>query len=374
MKILQVCKYFYPIITGVTVYVHNLSRELAKLGHTVTVLTYGDQAGEETIDDIQVVRVPWHSRRKILHSINGAQPDLVHTHGIWEHSILAAYAAKKLKIPYYVTIHGTWMFLKYSDEFNSLRKYIKYYVIYRQILWRLALQQASGVIVLNRDEEEDVIKLGVRADTVFRIPNGTDPRTFIPDRGGEAKKALGLPDKPVVLLVGALQKQKGILTLLQAASVLKENQIDVQFAFCGDGPDRLRTKQWVRERGLDSYVRFTGQIDRESILRYYQASDIFVLPSLRETFGTVFLEAMACALPCIGTNDGGTPDIIIHGETGYLIEPGDSKDLACKIEGLCNTPKLARDLGDKGRKRVEEFFSWPVISKKILMMYESRIR
>ena len=369
MKIVHVCKYFFPRITGVTIYVENLGRELVRQGHEVIVITWGDQSGAEIFDGLKVVRVEPGNRKGLVRAIEQENPDRIHSHGIWEHTPLAAIAAIKGQVPYFVTVHGTWIFLEKSPGMELRWRRFKYLQLYKKTLWRWVIKKAAGVIVLNYEEKQDVRRSGVSIDRIFRIPNGIDPLTFVPGDSLQSRKSLGLEDRPTVLFVGAIQKQKGIFTLLSAALKISIQKPEVQWICCGEGPHRKEAEAWVIDNDLVDKVFFLGKVERESIVDYYQAADIFVLPSHMEAFATVYLEAMGVGLPCIGTSVGGTPEIILEGETGYLIGREDEAALVERVLSLVENPEKIQVMGRAARKRVLDRFSWETISQSIENLY-----
>jgi phosphatidylinositol alpha-1,6-mannosyltransferase len=132
----------------------------------------------------------------------------------------------------------------------------------------------------------------------------------------------------------------------------------------GGGPEEERLRNMVRQLELDQHVRFAGSIPNKDTVDYYHASDVFVMPNRQmpngdvEGFGLVFLEANACGKPVIGGRSGGTVDAIAHGESGYLVDPTSSAEVASRLIELLQDPAKAARLGEGGRLRVHEQFTW----------------
>jgi len=121
---------------------------------------------------------------------------------------------------------------------------------------------------------------------------------------------------------------------------------------------------------VDKNIIFLGKVSDEDLPKIYNMSEFLVLPSLLEGFGVVLLEAMACAKPCIATNVGAIPEIVEDGKTGLLVPPADSSALCEAMNKLLTDRKLSRELGENGRKKVEEIYSWEIIAKQTFAVYK----
>lgn len=371
MRILHACKYFYPRITGVTAYVENLGLRQAAAGHEVAVASWGEPGGSHEHRGLLTLRAKAWDGEALVRLITDFDPDVVHAHSIWETTRLAGEAARQLARPYVITTHGTWNFLRYTGAYNRLLDRFRLGVWLKRILWPRLLRGAGAVIVLNAQEEADALKAGVNPNRIHRIPNAVDPDLFRPGERDAARREWGWPEARTVLFVGAMQAQKGLFTALRAARMLRDTE--VRWVFCGEGPDLERARAVAEAEGLARRVAFTGRVDRARMPSLYQAADVVVLPSRHEPFATVFLEAMACGLPCIGSADGGTPEIIVDTQTGFLVPPGDSHALAEMTDWLVRHPREAQALGGAGRERVEREFAWPRVASRIEDAYRSAL-
>jgi glycosyltransferase involved in cell wall biosynthesis len=141
----------------------------------------------------------------------------------------------------------------------------------------------------------------------------------------------------------------------------------------GKGTQELELKQLTRKLNLEKHIKFAGYVDGWSneITDYYNSADIFVFPSLKEGFGMVLVEAMACGLPVISTNTSAIPEVV--GDAGILVEPRNPRVLADAIIRLIEDIGLRKRLGKKGRRRVVEEFTWDIVTDKILGIYEEVI-
>lgn len=173
-------------------------------------------------------------------------------------------------------------------------------------------------------------------------------------------------DEKVVLTVATLHPRKGLNYLIEAAGMFGDSM--VKFVIVGSGPQEKELKNLVRKSGLEDRVVFLGQ--QKSVARFFKASDVFVLPSLKEAFGLVLLEAMIAGLPVVATESGGVPDIVKQGETGLLVGARDALGLKQAVERVVLDKKLAGRLGEAGKKRVKEMFDAKVMAEKTAAVYE----
>jgi glycosyltransferase involved in cell wall biosynthesis len=213
---------------------------------------------------------------------------------------------------------------------------------------------ASAVIVNSRAVARRFPQ--ARADTIHCIHNGVDLRRFSPRTPSvPLQAALGIPEgAPVVGSVGRFVPWKGYRVLLEAARIIDALLPGVHWLLVGDGEERARLEAQVRALGLRSRVHFTGW--REDVPEMLALCDLFVLPSFGEHFGRVLVEAMAMGKAVVATDAGGVPEIVVHGECGLLVPPGDPRALAEALLALLRDPVRADRLGRAGRRRTEAQF------------------
>lgn len=375
MNITHVCKVWYPRTTGVTVHVDCLARWMKAEGHGITVVTY-DLAGdlpsahgwaEEERNGYRVIRVRPGDSGRFQNAIEATKPDVVHAHGIWEHVHPAWRAARAINARFALTAHGTWQFLNSTPGMKSLWRRLRYRCYYHTG-WRHMVRNADAMIALNAVEEEAHRSLS--AKNVFRIPNGVDCREFRP--GGHPPLPLEMDfPKPYFLYAGAVQTQKGVFTLLESLCRLKEKKIFPKLIVAGDGPEFDRAKSVAEDNDLQ--VRFLGRVDRKHMPRLMADADLFVLPSINEPFATVYLEAMASGTPCVGTDTGGTPEIITDGQTGFLMPVKGVDKLSNIIERILNEPGLVDVMGRSARQIAQSSFDWSKLIPKLLEGYWSML-
>ncbi len=208
---------------------------------------------------------------------------------------------------------------------------------------------------------------GVPAARVRVLPWGLDPDFDTKMAGARAAKLPdGFPAGRVVLTVGrwlATERYKGMDTLIMALPKLLLRWPELQLVLVGAGDDREWLEAIARESGVRLHVHFLTDLSYEELSACYAAAEVFALPSRGEGFGFVYLEAMARGKPVIGGAHGGAPEVIADGETGYLVQHGDPVQLATSIDALLANPELAKQMGARGRARVEAQFRFNVFAK-----------
>ncbi len=261
---------------------------------------------------------------------------------------------------------------------------------------KTAYEAASGIIAVSNGMREDILRCypAVDPERVKVVHNGIDLEAWKHPQGEEADaqaaatlKRLGIdPDRPTVVFVGRITRQKGLPHLLRACEQLPA---DVQVILCAGAPDTPEIKAEVE--GLVAHLRDkrTGvvwieeMLPRPELIAVLAASDVFVCPSVYEPLGIVNLEAMAVGLPVVGSATGGIPDVIVDGETGLLvpieqvqdgtgtpIDPARFEaDLAERLTTLVTDTEAAKAMGQAARHRVEEHFAWQAIAQRTMDVY-----
>jgi len=304
------------------------------------------------------------SLRSILllaHFIKKTQTDIVHTHGFRANfygRIVAILARKK----HVSTVHV------------SLFDYIDTPLLVRNIyilLERILSFKTSKFICISKAMREDIIRIGIRPDKTCLIPNGVDLGRFYPRPALKGKKReLGLKSEgPVIGTIGRMVTEKGHVYLVEALNYLRAEWKDLRCLFIGGGPLLPELKKISISLGISDMCIFAGI--REDVEFIYPVLDLFVLPSLREPFGLVLLEAMASGVPVIATASGGPLDFIKSDVNGILVPAKDAKAMASKISCLLSNRDKAKALAFEGRKTVERHFSAFSTVSKISEIYHS---
>ena len=259
-----------------------------------------------------------------------------------------------------------------------------------------AYEAASGIIAVSNGMREDILRCypAVDPERVKVVHNGIDLEAWKHPQGQEADaqaaatlKRLGIdPDRPTIVFVGRITRQKGLPHLLRACEQLPA---DVQVILCAGAPDTPEIKAEVeclvaRLREKRTGVLWIEELlPRAELIAVLAASDVFVCPSVYEPLGIVNLEAMAVGLPVVGSATGGIPDVIVDGETGLLvpieqvqdgtgtpIDPARFEaDLAERLTTLVTDTEAAKAMGQAARRRVEEHFAWQAIAQRTMDVY-----
>lgn len=244
----------------------------------------------------------------------------------------------------------------------------------RLTLW--AFGRADAAVAVSRaaaDRLAQETHLG--PETIRVIPNGVELDRFALPGGEEetaaraaVRRELGLaPEAPAVLTPAVLREGKGHEALLEAAARLRERAPGVGLLLAGDGGRREALEALAGRLGVGDAVRFLGH--RDDVPRLLAACDVVALPSRAEALPTALLEAAAAGRPAVATRVGGTPEVVVHGETGLLVEPDDPDALARALADLLLDPERARRLGRAARRRAEERFDLGLQVERTLALW-----
>ena len=351
-----------------------------KRGHRIYVIsckTFGAPAFEMA-EGIEIYRVPAIAlpvieypfpNLMILYSwvaelLKRNKIDVVHVEdGAYLTSLLVLVVKKLLKKPVILSMQGfpgfSWF---YGNPFvDWMAK------IYTLTLGKIVLKTADMVVLSATAYVEDALRLGVPVDKIKVIPRGVDTRTFFPNprRRKLVRRKLNVEaDEKMILFAGRLVPVKGLKYFIEAAKTLIKNNKKLVFMVAGDGI--LRGKYERETQSLKSDIRFIGY--RHDMPDIMNAADVFVLSSISEGFPNTVLEASACAKPIVSTKVGGARNIILDGETGLLVEPGDVENLCSALERVL--ADLHRTMmGDKALRRVRKYFTWDFVVSKWEKVY-----
>lgn len=220
--------------------------------------------------------------------------------------------------------------------------------------------------------------MGIPEQQMSVIPNGTDPGKFHPIDASALIHRLEIEDRKVILTITRLVYRKGIDTVIRSMKQIIKQNPEVIYLIAGGGEDEQRLKNLADELELNSWIKFVGRVPDEELLLYYNACDVFVMPSKTappnvEGFGIVFLEANACGKPVVGSNSGGIPDAIIDEETGRMVPEDNPDELADAILTFLNDRELAQEVGTRGRQRVVNELNWDEIAERLYKSMSTRL-
>lgn len=283
------------------------------------------------------------------------KPDIVHTHSS-KAGILGRVAAKICFIPNIIhTPHGH-VFYGHFGVFAS-----RIFLWVEKILSRLT----DRMVALTDGEMDDYINLSVcPPEKLSKIHSGVDVKQFMQSNGNmvEKRRSLGLDQNGNVIgFVGWLLPIKGPEYLLKAMEYIWQKYPETAVVFVGKGDLDMDLRTQALQMSANGKVKFLGW--REDIDQIMPVFDMLVLPSLNEGMGRVLVEAMAAGKPVVASSVGGIPDLVRHGETGYLVPPADEKALADGIKKLLDDPGKAWEMGQHGKKHCQQFCLEAMIEK-----------
>jgi phosphatidylinositol alpha-1,6-mannosyltransferase len=244
------------------------------------------------------------------------------------------------------------------------------------------LDVSEYIVAVSRFTQEAIRKQHPEypADQVYFVPNGVDPSRFYAVDPSALREQLGIAyDDRVILTLARMIERKGHDTVLQSLPQILEKHSNTRYLIAGPWkePFYKKLQAMIHTLDLDDHVIFTGFVEDADLNAIYSLSDVYVMVS-RETggdsegFGITFLEAGACGCPVIGSRSGGIEDAVEDNVNGYLIDPDDPNTLAEKVLHLFDDPILSKRIGDAGRKRVEEGFTWGHVSERLLSIVENK--
>ncbi len=400
MKIVVLTNEYPPnIYGGAGVHVENLVREMARAesgAHSIRVLCFGNQheelanLGVKGIEpgtrfdfrDPGFAKVAEVLARDILMAGEIGEADVIHCH-TWYTHFAGCLLRELLKAPLVLTTHSLEPQRPWKEEQLGPG--------YRVSCWleKTAYRNADGVVAVSGAMKEDVQKLyGVSPEKVRVIYNGIDPDVYSPAPDTSVLGKYGIdPAKPFLLFVGRITRQKGIIHLVRA---LPSIEAGVQAVLCAGAPDTPeigremeQSVEQARRKSANPIFWIPEFLPPKEIISLYSLASVFVCPSIYEPFGLINIEAMACATPVVASAVGGIPEIVVDGQTGLLVpfdpagpenpEPKDpdgfSARLAAAVNRVLASRDFARELGKRGRMRVEERFSWKSIAAQTLQFY-----
>jgi starch synthase len=256
---------------------------------------------------------------------------------------------------------------------------------------RTGIESADAIVAVSNAMREDVVSAYPQVDPglIQVVYNGIDTDQYRPDPATDALAKHGIdPQLPIVLFVGRITRQKGIVHLLDAALEIAP---EAQLVFCAGAPDEPEIERATRERAerlresRSNVVWIEEMLPKPEVIQLLTHCSVFCVPSIYEPLGIVNLEAMACEAPVVASAVGGIPEVVVDGETGLLVpvalgadgNPTDparfAADFAARVNELLADPERARRMGKAGRVRAVGEFSWGAIAEQTVALYERLI-
>ena len=391
MKIALFASAFHPHLGGVEELVRQLAHAFKRAGHEALVVTERwprALPAQESFEELSVYRFPFRAlaggtlanqarsaaslvltgpsiRRDIAALLEREAVDVVHVQCVSTGAPYAENAARRLGVPFVVTLQG-----ELSMDATGLYQRSER----ARALMRRALTQAdalTGCSGQTLDEAQEFLgqPCGERGRVVFNGIRLADFEKVEPEKR----------DRPFILGIGRHVEQKGFDVLLRAHALLLERAGQQQswptpdLVLAGDGPMRAALEALRDELGLAGRAHFVGRADRARTVALFKGSAFFVLPSRHEPMGIVNLEAMAAGRAVVASRVGGVPELVIEGENGLLVPPADPPALAGALWELSSRPDEAARLGQNGALRVRAF-DWDAIAGQYIEVYHAAAR
>lgn len=348
---------FKPYISGVTIYVANLMKELQRRGHEVHLFTFGRPPAGTS--DAHIHYGPGFPLRMGYQVGLGYTPemrrtlrtmDVVHVHHPFVSGRMVLREVQG-SIPVLFTAHTRY------DLFSGdyLPRFLQPLVQRRMaVLLQRFCASVDRVVCNSPASEEGLRKLGVQA-AVRHIPNGIPLELFTHERE-RTGRLLGIDTrgKTVFVYVGRLAAEKNLLLLLESFRIVREAVPDVVLVMGGSGPLRPLLEAAARERGLEAAVRFTGPVPYEAVPEFLAEGDIFCMPSFKDTHPLTVIEAMASGLPPVVVESPAYADLVAPDVTG-LVSPNTALDYAAQLQRLATNYALRKSLGQASRVKAATF-------------------
>lgn len=362
MRLMMVTRDLPPRVGGIQTYALEMARRLAASCDEFAVIAPNTHGAKEADSrhSFRVVRVPGPHDAFPLSSVpaqrhvaSKLRPDAVfYTH--WGAAAYGAWACPGVAA--FVAAHGRELLI---EPWQAIPRAGAAYVRRR----RQVLTSAAGVFPVSAYTGRFVEEVGVSAERIHVVPNGTDPVRFAPRDGASLRRELGLVDRQIVLTVGRLVARKNTRLLVEAFGSLRERHPRAVLLVVGEGPERARLEATAQRSGIAESVRFAGAASDADLPRFYNAADVFASPIVSdppdvEGFGLVFLEASSSGVPVVGPDRGGPREAIVPQITGFCVDPTSRDAVAGAISELLAAPDRARALGVAGRARVLEQGTW----------------
>ncbi|MEX2437097.1 MAG: glycosyltransferase family 4 protein [Candidatus Paceibacterota bacterium] len=393
---------------GAGISTHELAVEMKNAGHEVFVITTcrkESEAGELDYHGLKVFKIvsDYHQRwrayvslynplvvRQVKQILKEVKPDVVHANNI--HGYLSYYSLKVAKqyakgvvftardaMAFNYAKLNTERYLKNLDPRTTWRDHLRQagrrWNPLRNLLIRHYLRYADRVFAISKSLQEALTQNGF--SNVEMIHNGIDVHGWDIDSATitRFRRQYNLLDKRVILFGGRLSEAKGGAKAVEALAQIVKEVPDTVLLIVGTVDEYAKVmKIRAKKLGIENHLIFTGWVEREEIKVAYAVSYVVLMPSIYlDTFGRVNIEAMASKKPVVGTCYGGTPEIVVDGVTGYIVNPLHPEEIAEKSIDLLKNPAKAKEYGEAGYKRAREYFNLKNVAEQYIAVYNTII-
>ncbi|WP_208639646.1 N-acetyl-alpha-D-glucosaminyl L-malate synthase BshA [Halobacillus trueperi] len=361
----------YPTVGGSGVIATELGKLLAEKGHEIHFVAsqvpfrlnrvYPNIYYHEVeVSNYPVFQHPPYDlalAAKMADVINREELDILHVHYAMPHAICAILAKQMCErdVKIITTLHGTDITVLGID--SSLKQMI-----------RFGIEQSDRVTAVSQslvDQTKEMLHTDRSIDVIY---NFVDEREYYRKDEQRLKEHYGIHEEDAVLIhISNFRRVKRVTDVIKTFAAVAE-QMPAKLLLVGDGPEYSECHQLVQQLGLEDRVLFLGK--QENVSELLSISDLKLLLSEKESFGLVLLEAMACGVPCIGTNIGGIPEVIDHGETGFIAELGNVEQISYFAKKVLENKDLHQTMAEQSKRVVQNKFATNTILRQYETLYE----
>lgn len=405
MKILHVSPLYYPAVGGMENVFKNVSEGMVRRGEDVTVFTTTGRSldaffkpsvkallqGEEILNGVKIHRLPYRCISRLMarslsygwSKLHLPKDDMIKT---WSALPWVPNLSKKIvKFNPDVVLAGHFR-TRMSVDACRAKKELRFPLMFHTALHLDMEAELSELTVkhlmmgdalwVNTSYERDaLIKRGIDEAKILELGVGVNPEDFKDGNGKRVRDRYGICRSPLVLFVGRKEKDKGIVTVIEAMELVWKMMPDAKLILAGACTRAFEKRLMAefaekRHQSVISLDVLTDEDKRD----FYDACDLFVMPSKVESFGIVYLEAWMAGRPVIGADIGSSRSVIADGEDGYLVAFGDADALAKRIVYLLENPQVRHEMGRHGREKVLKRYTWDYIVDRLLDSYRGLVR
>lgn len=365
---------FPPARGSIGLHILHMAKKLIERGHGVTVVTRApwNKSFYETYDGVPVYRVRFTYSYPSLFGLHGffvnrlfksleANFDIIYIQGPLSPVIHTS-------LPVLVTFHGTVRKDIDNTLIRSLRDFVVKTILYRPFCnAEKGLVESADVITTVSQACADEITADYQPDKEVIVTKivGVDTSFFAPAEEKEPGS--------YILYTGRLETRKGVMTLIESARYVCAKYPQTKFVLTGRGSTEKHLRKMVSSLGLEQNIHFAGYVDLNTLLKYYQGAIIYVLPSFYEALPASLLQAMSCGISPVATDVEGTSELIIDGENGLLVPPGNPEKLAETILTLLEDEGRRKRIGANAREYIVNNYDWGIVTEKLERAYQLAI-
>jgi N-acetyl-alpha-D-glucosaminyl L-malate synthase BshA len=361
----------FPTYGGSGIVGSELGRELAERGHAVHFISYAlptrlcrlDERlrfHEVEMFDYPLFEFPPYDlalASKIIEVAENEKLDVLHMHYAIPHATAAFLAREMYKhtryLPFVTTLHGTDITLV-----GSRKSFLP--------ITRFSIAQSDALTAISQYLADETCRT-FGACAVEVIPNFINANEYRRRENEQLRSQLAPNGEKLLMHVSNFRPVKRIGDCVRTLAQTR-GRVHARLVMCGDGPERAGAEALAKDHSVADDVLFAGQVP--NIADYLSVADLLLLPSETESFGLAALEAMACETPVIATRTGGLPEVVRDGETGYLVEVGDTRTMAERAVEILSNEKMRREMGARGRAWAVERFNTEIVIPQYEKLYE----